>query len=618
MLPLLKLLLKLLLLLVIVIAGIYASAPLWLPSVLTSQLPSGWQLEELEFGYPGFAGINIKTLRLQGALEGGTLTLDAAFRLGRAGGKVTALLTRPAEIRYQDKTGRINELLSNLVPGLKRTSQPFATAVAELGARSLLLIQIGTKLPLTFNGNIQLDMTSAQSSVRLQAVDLKVRFGGFSDPGLTTAEGLITLDWAENAPFTYSSGDLDLQANQLSVTAELSAHGGSFTSTGSGTFMHGRIAQLATSAARVDVSWDELDLLKQVGRLSTRTQGLAVETEGERWSGFDFDAAYTLLDNADVEGSGTLKIDAGPDLPIEFAGNLQSEQWNLMLPATTIKPERLGSLLRVAHLKLPATVSLTDGTLELEGEVLVADEVTAKITISGFEMGATMLESSARGASFTLDTTFGNTISANGLVSIDSTTLAGGIDVSNLLADVTFENIDTFGLKNLYAEVFGGQLNINSLKFSKNGIENSVVKLVKIKLDRILAVADVDGLEGSGDLDISMPVGSDQAGIYIKNGTFRSDGPGRLAYAKGDLASSNVGLQALENFLYKDFSGTINYQSDGAYQVVVHLEGKNPDLYGGKAIVFNLNINGSLPALFDALFMTGNFEKSILEQIKRQ
>ena len=55
---------------------------------------------------------------------------------------------------------------------------------------------------------------------------------------------------------------------------------------------------------------------------------------------------------------------------------------------------------------------------------------------------------------------------------------------------------------------------------------------------------------------------------------------------------------------------------DGAYKITIRLEGKNPDLYGGHPIVFNLNIGGSLPELFEAMFITGSFEESILKQIK--
>ena len=63
-----KILLKLLLGLCLVVAGIYAATPLWLPHILAGQLPPGWQLEELQSGYPGLAGVNVDHLRVKGRL----------------------------------------------------------------------------------------------------------------------------------------------------------------------------------------------------------------------------------------------------------------------------------------------------------------------------------------------------------------------------------------------------------------------------------------------------------------------------------------------------------------------------------------------------------------------
>jgi hypothetical protein len=431
-----------------------------------------------------------------------------------------------------------------------------------------------------------------------------------------TTNGRVTLNWEENTPFTYTSGDLELEANGLSITAELSSYDGELISTGHGIFIDGRIASQDISADKIEMTWQELDLLNLTGKLSTRTQGFSTVFDGEIWTGFDFDIAYALLGNDDINGSGIVKFDSGPELPIEFAGNTQAERWDITLLPATIRLTQLGGLLRIAHFELPESVKLTNGYIDMQGDVVVDDEITAKVTIKGHELGASMLESSASNAGFAFSTSYGSTISANGPVSIETVALAGGVDVAHIGADLNLEDTDTFGLKNLHAEVFDGQLILNSLRFSESRIEDTTVTLNHINLGHILAFADIDGLEGTGFLDISLPVGSDQAGVYVKNGSFSSNGPGRLAYTKEGVAGSNIGLQALENFQYKDLSGTINYQSDGAYQITIRLEGQNPDLYGGHPIVFNLNIGGSLPELFESMFMTGNFEESILKQIR--
>jgi len=196
--------------------------------------------------------------------------------------------------------------------------------------------------------------------------------------------------------------------------------------------------------------------------------------------------------------------------------------------------------------------------------------------------------------------------------------LASGIYVSNIKAELRLDDIDSYLLKNLNAQLFEGQLKINRLQFSDNRLENTTAELSHINLGRLLEYADFDGLKGTGSLDILLPVSTDKAGVNIKNGLFHSTAPGYLAYKREGVAGSNIGLQALENFQYQDLSGKINYQSDGSYRIEVHLEGKNPDLYGGHPVVFNLNINGSLPELFEALFITGDFEEAILKEIRKR
>ena len=380
--------------------------------------------------------------------------------------------------------------------------------------------------------------------------------------------------------------------------------------------MQARVTPSTVSVDKVDMTWQELDLLGLTGKLATHTQGFVTELDNEKWTGFDFDMNYTLLGKTDVSGTGTAKFASGPKIPFEFAGNPEDQRWDIKIPPTTIKLTKLRKLLSVAHSELPASIKLTDGYIELQGEVLVADRITAKMLIGGFDMVASMHESTARKASFTLNAGYDNRLWANGPVFIEALDLAGGIDMANIRFELELESTEHFELKNLYAEVFDGQIQLASLQFLENRVVDTAVDLSHIDLSQLLAYADIDGLAGTGFLDISLPVGSDATGLHIIDGVFGSTGPCRLAYTKEGLAGSNIGLQAMENFQFKDLSGTLNYQSDGAYLMAIRLDGKNPDLYGGHPVVFNLNINGSLPELFEALFITGSFEESILKEIK--
>jgi len=565
--------------------------------------------------------MSLATEQLQAEFENGVLIFDAGLRADRNGEKITVTLPRLARIQFQDTSGKIDELITQFFPEIERTAQPNVSGSAEIEPASKLVIQHGGTPSIEFNGDINLGINYTKSGGWIHATDLHIQSTDFPRLDSATANGLISFNWIEEAPFTYTIRDEDsapvvITADEMNVVAKLTLSNGDLFSTGDGVFIGSHIEPMAASATRVDVSWQNMDLLNLAGELSTKTQGLATVLKGENWSGFDIGATYTLLSDASISGTGTLNFDSGPVFPIKFTGNAEAEKWNITLPPATIKLAQLKKLLRVAHIELPETVKLTDGYIDIHGDIVVADEITAEMIIKGHEMGASMLESSAHKAGLALSTRYGNIISASGPVSIEAVALAGGVDVTNIRADLKLENMDTFGLKNLHAEVFDGQLHLDNLRFSANRIEDTTIELSHINLGRLLAFTDIDGLEGTGFLEVFLPTGSDETGIYVKNGTFSASGPGRLAYTKQGVAGSNIGLQALENFHFNDLSGTINYQSDGAYQMAIHLEGKNPDLYGGHPIVFNLNIGGSLPELFEAMFMTGSFEESILKQIR--
>ena len=570
---------------------------------------AGQSLQQLET-----LSVTSENLRL--VSDNGTLDVTAKALAHREGDKITVNLPEPAKMRFQGKAGWIDQLFNEAVPALRLTPRSETVISSELGSNSRFSFQIDKGPFMRFNGDIGLDLKSDAEHLTVHSTNLEIEVEDPDNPESTTAEGLIAFDWDVNAPLAYTLDDMQLTADKLTIAAELISKDGKFISTGNGSFIQVQSTSPAVSAGKVDMTWRQLDIENLTGNLDTSTQGFSASFNDETWSGFDFDISYALRDKADVNGSGTLEFASGPALPLEFTGNIEEQRWDISILPTTIKLAKLRRLLSVAHYELPASIKLTDGYIEIQGDVLVDDEFTADMLISGHEATASMLESSARDVRFTLNSDYKQVIRASGPVSIETLALAGGIDITQISTELAFEGTESIGLKNLHADVFDGQFKLGSLQFSENRITDTTVEFSHINLSLLLAYADIDGLEGTGFLDISLPVGSDQNGMHVENGIFHSTVPGRLAYTKEGMASSNIGLQALENFHYQDLSGTFNYQSDGTYLVTVRLDGKNPDLYGGHPIVFNLNINGSLPELFEAMFITGSFEEAILNEIK--
>jgi len=609
----------------------------WLDSILAGA--TGYELTQLGgklevHGFfagrvlQGIERLSLKTEDLLLMSDSGTLDLSTELLVHRDGEKLAVTLPTTASIHYQGKTVWIDEVLGETFPALQLSPRPETSIETKISSDSGLTLLTGSNPSASFKGDIDIKLQSDAQTLNLQSTGLQLEMANLKAPASATAEGLVKLDLNMNTPFSYHSGSLHLDAKALSAKADLTVSDGTFFSTGSATTIDARMTPGAISTDKTEIAWKEVDLAKLTGTLEVGTQGftmqglpmqdLPTEPGQETWSGFDFDVKIKLLSETDSSGSGTMNFVSGPAIPFEFSGNTGLERWVIQLPPSSIQLRDLKKMLLTVHQDIPSSVTLTSGSIELQGEIMVEDETSANLIISGHEAGASMSKSNARDASFTLKTVWDKTLLVAGPVSIKAFTLAGGVEVANIEAGLKFEDDEHFELENIYAEAFDGQLELGNLQYSEGSIANTTIELRHINLEKVLAYADIDGLEGTGFLDISLPVGSDQTGIYIKDGIFYSTGAGRLAYTKEGVAGSNIGLQALENFQYKELSGSLNYQSNGEYLITIRLDGKNPDLYGGHPVVFNLNINGSLPALFEAMFITGSFEESILKQIKSQ
>jgi len=612
----------------------------WLDSMLM-QYTNGFLTQvngRLEM-HASFMGLNLKdvehlslnTQKLELVSNSGLLDIKTELAASREGESIVVRLPTATKIQFQDQAGEVDLIFTSIFPQFRRAPRSDAVAFLRLGSNSRFTIQPDASPSTNYRGVVSLNLTASGETIRLHSNNLSIVMEEFPKLESLTTIGLITVDWQENTDVAYVSEDLELRAKNLTVAGEITARNGKYTSKGSGTLMDTQIPRLATSAKNIEMEWQGLDLIKLTGKLSTRTQGISAVIDDEIWTGFDLDADYRLINGTEIKGLGKLIFDKGPQLPLKFAGNTTSNEWDITLPRTTIYVKQLAKLLAVAHIALPDSIKLTDGYIGLHGKVAIDEKVSAKLDITGGEIDVSMRKNRAIDAGFSFKSTYSDTISANGPVSIEAVSLASGIDVTNIKADLQLINTDSYRLKKLYAELFGGQFRLNRLQYSNNKLEDTTAELNHISLGRLLEFADFDGLKGSGSLDISLPMSTDQTGINIRNGLFRSSVPGYLAYTKDKVrpgpstgregalghgvAESNIGLQALENFQYQDLSGEINYQSDGSYQITLHLEGNNPDLYEGHPVVFNLNINGSLPELFEALFITGDFEEAILKEI---
>ncbi len=411
-----------------------------------------------------------------------------------------------------------------------------------------------------------------------------------------------------------------IESEAINLQLDFSLSGEQLHTSGSGTVNNGRMDSFSLSASQVGFEWRNVDPLAVTGEFRTHTRGLVFSHEEDTYQGVDLDVAFALLSDARVEGQGDLLFAGDIRTPIRFSGGLDSGDWLIDILPSQLSLRQAVTALETITGPIPGQLELGGGTIDIEGGVSMGNAVQGNMQVSGKALGFSLAESTVEGADFNISGKLNETLAGTGWFSIDRIGLAAGLDLHKTRVSVGLMTPDTIELDDLQAGFFGGRLFADQIRLSPEGLSDTQINMTDIDLGQVLEYIDVGGLQGTGKLEISLPAGSRGSKLYVQNGVFRANGPGILSYS-GSMSAApveNIGLSALENFHYTELDGTIDYHSDGSYQLMVHLAGSNPDLYDGYPVALNLNIGGMLPEAFEVLFLTGDFDKAILNRIKQE
>jgi hypothetical protein len=186
------------------------------------------------------------------------------------------------------------------------------------------------------------------------------------------------------------------------------------------------------------------------------------------------------------------------------------------------------------------------------------------------------------------------------------------ISVGQLVAGVPFQNGDftvalngdkTALVSNASLKLAGGSVTGKDFVVPLDGGNRSfVMDVANVDLEGLVKAFTTDGLTATGKLSGSLPLRLQNSRLYIdkaqmvgKDGTIQyrpSTPPAALAQGGGTIL-----LQALENFQFTEVIANINGNVTQDLGVGLTLKGKNPGLYGGYPIEFNLSLDGPLNQL---------------------
>lgn len=376
-----------------------------------------------------------------------------------------------------------------------------------------------------------------------------------------------------------------------------------------------KLLTLAASLQATDISLDHPSAAARDGRFDVKLDGTAMSGTASarfvRIGANTTDApAGALITNATLATKGdtyavrgTLSTAAGAKLG-DYTADLSSDlaRGTASLAMPKIRFER-GGKFDAADLSFIAPVNDLTGTIGLDakaswGPARSAQTATATLEDVSFAMG----DVSVVGLTTALELDELSPPRSKGTHKVTVQSIAAGLPLTDLTAEYALAGDGTAVVKQASVNVAGGQITLANAVLPLDG-GNSAFALGVQKLDMSLLAtqAAIDGLSVTGTLSGSIPLRSDETGYHFAEGLLRSDAPGRLIYKPGapsPALSENQGgallLQALSNFTYDRLSLTLNGPLAEEISLLVGLAGKNPDLYGGYPIEFNLNLTGRL------------------------
>jgi len=200
---------------------------------------------------------------------------------------------------------------------------------------------------------------------------------------------------------------------------------------------------------------------------------------------------------------------------------------------------------------------------------------------------------------------------------VESIELAAGIAITDLSFKLEHTATD-YQFHDISGQLLGGTISIPRFDMHKTSIKPFTLLLSNINLQSLLTALESEKLSVSSKFDLILPLIIKPDSRQITNGTFISKKPGILKLKSDGGKEANIAFQALENFHYKELSGTIDYSSEGDYIITLYTLGSNPDVYNGFPIKLDLTLRGNLPNLLYSMLVTGDMATPVLDDLKQK
>jgi len=208
---------------------------------------------------------------------------------------------------------------------------------------------------------------------------------------------------------------------------------------------------------------------------------------------------------------------------------------------------------------------------------------------------------------------------------LSAAVLTAGLPFTNLEAEIELRGDSVAHVRRSSLALAGGRITGNDLVLPLDGSPSQFTLSVGgVDAAALAALVEVDGLTVTGTLAGEIPLRIADGDIRVNNAALRAVAPGHIAYRPAEspagLASAESGvllLKALANFQYDSLALSIDGSAISEVTAGLALKGRNPDLYGGYPIEFNLNLGGKLTEILRRGLVGYRIPAEVQERMKQ-
>ena len=178
-----------------------------------------------------------------------------------------------------------------------------------------------------------------------------------------------------------------------------------------------------------------------------------------------------------------------------------------------------------------------------------------------------------------------------------------GLPVTDVQASFAINSAEIVDVETLSMTFAGGKISGEPFTLRLDDAESTAnLDVSGVALPALARLSGLKGLEAQGTLSGQIPIRIGNDDLLIDAGILNTTGPGSIRYRPDEathLAATDQGgmalaLQALEDFQYESIAIKVSGSARNELETSLAIKGRNPALYDGYPIDFNLNVSGEL------------------------